>query len=145
MRISSRPFMALAALCLATGGAVHALAYPKAAAIAENSALPRFFSAAFEGLWLSDAASSISFALAFGAIAVWPRLASRALVVLLALAPLASAATIYATMGSFFAGHLMLLAGSAVLIGGALHRHPTFGPRGPLGGDGDAADTRPIT
>jgi hypothetical protein len=50
-------------------------------------------------------------------------MASRSLVVLLALAPLAFATAIFATMGNFFAGHLMLLAGTAALIGGALHRY----------------------
>jgi hypothetical protein len=53
----------------------------------------------------------------------FPGMASRSLVVLLALAPLAFATAIFATMGNFFAGHLMLLAGTAALVGGALHRY----------------------
>jgi hypothetical protein len=53
--------------------------------------------------------------------------------VLLALAPLAFATAIFATMGNFFAGHLMLLAGTAALIGGALHR---YAPQYPIGSVG---------
>jgi hypothetical protein len=125
MRVASRLFLALGSLCLAAGGAIHALAFPKAATVAEHSTLPAFFSAAFKGLWLSDSVSSVALALAFGSIAANPRMASRSLIVLLALAPLAYATAIFATMGNFFAGHLMLLAGIAALIGGALHRDAT--------------------
>ncbi len=111
MRFSPRLLLAFSSLCLAAGGAVHALAFPKAAMVAEHSTLPAFFTAAFKGLWLSDSASCVALAIAFGSIAACPRIASRSLIVLLALAPLAFAGVIFATMGNFFAGHLMLLAG----------------------------------
>jgi hypothetical protein len=124
MRFAPRLLLAFSSLCLAFGGAVHALAFPKAAIVADHSTLPAFFSAAFKGLWLSDSITSVALALAFGSIAAFPRMASRSLVVLLALAPIAFATAIFATMGNFFAGHLMLLAGTAALIGGALHRNP---------------------
>ena len=129
MRFAPRLLLAFSSLCLAAGGAVHALAFPKAATMAEHSTLPAFFSAAFKGLWLSNSAASVAFALAFGSIAAFPGMASRSLVVLLALAPLAFATAIFATMGNFFAGHLMLLAGAAALIGGAL----PLGSRSPHG------------
>ena len=125
MRFAPRLLLAFSSVCLAVGGAVHALAFPKAATMAEHSTLPAFFSAAFKGLWLSDSVTSVALALAFGSIAAFPRMASRSLVVLLALAPLAVATTIFATMGNFFAGYLMLLAGTAALIGGVLHRSVT--------------------
>ena len=139
MRFVPRILLAFSSLCLAAGGAVHALAFPKAATVAEHSTLPVFFSAAFKGLWLSDSVSSVAFALAFGSIAAFPHMASRSLVVLLALAPLACAAAIFATMGNFFAGHLMLLAATAALFGGALHSNSTHYR---IGSAGAIHDTR---
>jgi hypothetical protein len=133
VRFAPRLLLAFSSLCLAAGGAVHALAFPKAATMAEHSTLPAFFSAAFKGLWLSNSVASVALALAFGSIAAFPGMASRSLVVLLALAPLAFATAIFATMGNFFAGHLMLLAGTAALIGGALHR---YAPQYPIGSVG---------
>jgi len=127
-RFAPRLLLAFTSLCLAAGGAVHALAFPNAATVAEHSTLPRFFSAAFKGLWICDSITSVALALAFGLIAAFPGMASRSLVVLLALAPLAFATAIYATMGNFFAGHLMLLAGTVALIGGALHQCSTQYP-----------------
>jgi hypothetical protein len=121
MRFAPRLLLAFSSLCLVAGGAVHALAFPTAATVAEHSTLPPFFSGAFKGLWLCDSITSVALALAFGSIATFPGMASRSLVVLLALAPLAVATAIFATMGNFFAGHLMLLAGTAALIGGCLH------------------------
>lgn len=114
--------LAFSALCLASGALVHALAYEKAAAIAEHSTLPSFFAAAFKGLWLSDSVASATLALAFGLIATFPGTAARSVVVLLALAPLAIAVALFATMGNFFAGYLMLISGGAALIGGLLPR-----------------------
>jgi hypothetical protein len=133
MRFAPRLLLAFSSLCLVAGGAVHALAFPKAATVAEHSTLPPFFSAAFEGLWLCDSITSVALALAFGSIAMFPGMASRSLVVLLALAPLGFATAIFATMGNFFAGQLMLLAGTAALIGGALHRHSTQHAIGSVG------------
>jgi hypothetical protein len=133
MRFAPRLLLAFSSLCLGAGGAVHALAFPKAATVAEHSTLPPFFSAAFEGLWLCDSITSVALALAFGSIAMFPGMASRSLVVLLALEPLGFATAIFATMGNFFAGQLMLLAGTAALIGGALHRHSTQHAIGSVG------------
>jgi hypothetical protein len=139
MGFARRLLLAFGWLCLAAGGAVHALAFPKAATVVEQSTLPVFFSAAFRGLWLNASVSSVAFALAFGSIAAFPHMASRSLVVLLALAPLAFAATILATMGNFFAGHLMLLAGTAALVGGAL---PDDSTHARIGSAGAIHDTR---
>jgi len=121
MRLAPRLLLAFTALCLAGGACVHALAYPKAARIAEHSALPAFFTAAFKGLWLIDSAASLVLAIAFGSVAAFPGTASRSVVVLLALAPLGFAIVLFSTMGNFFPAYLMLVAGAAALIGGVLH------------------------
>jgi hypothetical protein len=141
MRFAPRLLLAFSSLCLAAGGAAHALAFPKAATVVEHSTLPVLFSAAFKGLWLSNSVSSVALALAFGSIAAFPQMASRSLVVLLALAPLAFAVVIFATMGNFFAGHLMLLAATAALFGGALHSNSTH-YRIASAGSGAIHDTR---
>jgi hypothetical protein len=57
MRAATRFLLAFAALCLAAGGAAHAVAFPKAAQVIDGSNLPAFFASAFKGLWLSDSAS----------------------------------------------------------------------------------------
>ena len=90
-RPAPRFLLVFTALCLAVGASLHALAYPKAARIAEHSALPAFFTAAFKGLWLSDSAACMVLALTFGSVAAFPRTASRSVVVLLGLAPVAFA------------------------------------------------------
>jgi hypothetical protein len=48
---------------------------------------------------------------------------------LLACAPLAVAVAIFATMGNFVPGYVMLVAGTAALIGGALIRRASGGRR----------------
>ncbi|MBI3678522.1 MAG: hypothetical protein HY243_18085 [Proteobacteria bacterium] len=117
MQVASRILFAFSALCLAPGAVVHAAAYPKAAVVIDGSNLPARFAAIFKGLWLGDCATVFGVALAFALIAIWPRLASKPLIVLLALLPVASAAAIYATVGNFLPGHLLLVAGGAALLG----------------------------
>jgi hypothetical protein len=126
MRTVARLLLALAALTLAAGGTAHAIAFRGAVRAVDGSALPAFFAGAFKGLWLSDSATLFAQALTFALIVARPGLAARPLILILALAPLASAAMIYMTMGRFFAGHLLLLASVAALLGGALH-HGTPG------------------
>ena len=122
MRLASRILLMFAAICLASGGCVHALAYPKAARIAEHSTLPALFAAAFKGLWLIDSAACVVLAMTFGSIAAFPGITSRSVVMLLALAPVAFAAALFSTMGNFFPAYLLLMAGAAALVGGTLHQ-----------------------
>ena len=127
MHFASRLLLAFSATCLAGGALVHALAFPKAAVIADHSTLSTFYSGAFKGLWICDSLTSIGLALAFGAIAAYPSIAARPLVILLALPPLAFAAALFATLGNFFPGYLMLLAGAAAFTGGLLHGNHRVG------------------
>ena len=122
MRTATRSLLSLAALVLAAGGGTHLLAFPGAARAVGGSNLPAFFAATFRALWLGDSATLFAQALAFGALAARPGLAARPLILVLALGPLANAVAIYITMGGFFAGHLLLLAGATALLAGALHR-----------------------
>src|SRR5271168_3109065 len=117
----SRLLLTVSAALLASGGLAHALAYAKASTVAEHSTLPRFFIAAFKGLWLSDALSSIVLALIFGAIALRPTVATKPLIMLIAASPIAVAVAIFWTMGNFYAGYLLLLSGTAALLGAVLN------------------------
>ena len=116
----ARLSLAVCALFLAAGGIVHMLSYPKAGNVLAHSGLNSFFSAAIGGVWLSVSTTSLALALAFGSLAVRPRLATPAFVAILSLAPLGSALAIYLTVGSFVAAHVMLAAGAAALAGAAL-------------------------
>lgn len=120
LRVTSRPLLALSAIILAMGAAVHALAYAKASAVADHSMLPGFFAMAFKGLWLSDSVSSLMLAVLLAAIAARPQLAAKPLVVLVGVGPLCIAAVIFATMGNFAPGYLMLAAGAAAVVGAVL-------------------------
>jgi hypothetical protein len=115
----SRVSLAVSALVLAAGGIVHGLAFTKASNVVAHSDLKTLFATAFNALWLADSATSIVMAMVFAALAARPAWATRPLVAILALVPLASAVVIYATMGAFFAGHVMLAAGAAALVGAA--------------------------
>lgn len=116
----ARVILLLASIILATGSVIHAMAFTAAQAAADQSAMLPFFKAALKGLWLSDSGSSLALAPIFVWIATHPRAATRGLVVALGLLPLASAAAIYATMGGFFAGHLMLVIGTMTMAAGLL-------------------------
>jgi hypothetical protein len=123
MRIVSRCLLAVSALLLAGGGLAHALAYARASTVAEHSTMPKFFAAAFRGLWLGDALSSLALALVFAAVSLLPRLASKPLIMLIAVGPIAVAIAIFVTMGNFYAGYLTMLAGLAALSGAVLHQN----------------------
>ena len=120
VRAATTVLLGFVAVCLAAGGVLHGLAFLKAAQVIDRSNLPAFFAGTFKGLWLSESASLLGLGLVFGVIAAQPAFAARRLILLLALTPLACAAFIYTTVGSFFAGHLLSLAGAAALLGGIL-------------------------
>jgi hypothetical protein len=121
----ARIMLAVSAFSLGIGGTIHARALPTAAEIADHSSMPHFFAAAFKGLWLCDSINSIALALVFSAIAVVPRIASGVLVMLLACMPLGTAVGLFASMGNFPPGYVMLAAGGAALVGGSLMRRQT--------------------
>ena len=116
----ARWLLVLSAVMLAAGASMHGLAYRKVSAIAEQSTLPSLFQAAFKGLWLGESISSLALALLLVCIAANPRLAATPLILLLALIPIGWAAALFSTMGSFFAGYLLLLAAASTLLAAAL-------------------------
>src|SRR4051794_17017809 len=107
---AARLLLAVAALLLLFGGAIHATAFPKVAPVLDSASIPIFLIGASKALWLADSSNLFAVGAAFGLVAAHPRSGGRALILVLALVPFASAILIYAWVGAFFAGHLMLVA-----------------------------------
>lgn len=123
MSIASRSLLTLSAVVLASGAVIHALALPHAVAVAARSTLPPFFSGAFEALWACDSITSAGLAIALLAIAWFPGIAARSVVIILALPLFGFSLALFATMGNFFPTYLNLAAAVATLAGGLLHRN----------------------
>lgn len=115
-----RLLLAIAAAFLAFGGAVHALAFRKAAAAVAASNLATFYGNALKGLWLIDSATLVTLAAAFALIAVRPAMASGGVIALLALIPAATAAFLYYFIGAFAPAHLLLAAAALAFSAGLL-------------------------
>jgi hypothetical protein len=120
--LASRLLLTLAAVLVLAGGAAHAVAFPSAARVIEGSDLPTFFAGAYKGLWLNDSINLWGLGLAYGFIAARPASSSRAIILLLALPPIACAISMYSILGNFWPAHLLVAAGAAGLLGGLLHQ-----------------------
>jgi len=108
MRMPARLLLGLAALIMLAGGAFHGLAYPKAVAMIGASDLAGRSAAIYKGLWLNDAAVVMLIGLIYLAVASKPVLATKMMLLFLSALPLAGALSIYATVGNFLPGHLLL-------------------------------------
>jgi hypothetical protein len=115
-----RLLLALSALILALGGLMHSRAFDGAVTAVASSDLPAFYGRALQALWLIDSATLLTLAVVFAAVAVAPALASRPVVVLLALLPAATALLLYRYLGSFLPAHLLIGAATAAAVGGLL-------------------------
>lgn len=128
MRLASRWLLGCASLLLIAGGTYHTWMYSKkAAAMIDASNLSATNAAVFKGLWLSDGAVVTLIGLAYLTLAWQPKSGTRTMLAFLAALPLASAATIYATMGSFPPAHLLVLSGAMAICAALLPvgRHAT--------------------
>jgi hypothetical protein len=112
----SRILLALSALILVAASFIHASAYKKMTVALAASNLPPFYAQCLKGLWLIDAATLLLIAIIFAAIAVQPALASRPMIILIALVPAATALLLYRFLGSFPAAHVLLAAAAAAII-----------------------------
>src|SRR5712672_2754676 len=112
---TSRILLALAALLMAVGGVMHALAFfakiePQIAA----AKLSPFLEGAFNGLWLIDSSTMLCLTLIFGWLAVRPFVATRVVIVMLGLIPLGTGMPLYTYLGNFFAAHIMMATTASV-------------------------------
>ena len=119
-KLTSRFLLALSSLLSAAGGAIHAAAFRKALTAINASDLPHFYAGSSKALWLGDSTTLFIVSLILGVIAARPSKAMRAIVVLVALAPLATAILIYTFLGGFFAGHVLLAIAALALLAGML-------------------------
>jgi hypothetical protein len=107
-----------AAICM-FGGIMHAIAYAaKASQVIGSSGLPAFFAAELKVLWLADSTTLIALSLVFALIAAKPLSAGKAVIMLLAIVPAAITALLYAFLGPFYAGHLLLIASAMAFAAG---------------------------
>jgi peptidoglycan/LPS O-acetylase OafA/YrhL len=116
-----RLLLATSAAIFAFGAAMHAIAYvANAQRSISGSNLPRFLVSELKVLWLSDSTTLMALALAFGLIAAKPASASKAMIMLLAIVPAAITVLLYAFLGPFYPGHMLLAASAMVFVAGIL-------------------------
>jgi hypothetical protein len=120
LRTASRWLLAVASALLLAGGTFHTWAYSKATAMIDASNIPVRNGALFKGLWLIDSGEVLLIGLAFLALAWRPRLANRASLGFLAALLIASALAVYATVGNFVPGHLILASAAMAIIAALL-------------------------
>jgi hypothetical protein len=117
-KLFSQWLLAFAALVLAIGAVMHASAFNKISSTVASSDLQSFAANSLKVLWLADSTTSLILAAVFGFIAARPLAATRWIIVFLSLIPAATAILIYAFIGNFVGGHIMLAAAVAAFIGG---------------------------
>jgi hypothetical protein len=113
-----RILLVFAVLILGGGGVMHALAFPKALTVLGAVTMPDFYANSFRALWLIDSAGLIGLAMLLALIAARPALATRWVVVLLALLPASTAGLVYWFVGSFVPAHALTLAALMIVAAG---------------------------
>jgi len=113
-----RFLLAFSSLLLVVGGYMHAAAFKRAVAAVDASNLPSFFGNSLKLLWLGDSTTMFILVAVFTLIAARPSAVTSPVVMLLALIPAATAVLLYAFLGSFFAGHLLLAVAALVFFAG---------------------------
>ena len=122
----SRSLLAVSAALLVFGGLVHASAFNNAAAAATSSNLPDFYKKVLQAFWLMDSATLILLAIVFGLVALRPTVASRWVVVILALMPASTAALLYTFFGAFLPAHLLIAAATLAISSGLLRAEANY-------------------
>ena len=116
-----RGLLAGASAIFGIGGALHAAAFfSSAGRRIDGAALPAFMRAELKVLWLADSTTLISLALVYGFLAANPRRGDGPTVALVALIPGATTLLLYAYLGPFYAGHLLLAGTAMAAAAGAL-------------------------
>ncbi len=113
-----RLLLVVSALIFAFSAWLHTSAFGKAQSALEAVALPPFYAHSFAGLWLIDSATLLSLAIVFVVIAAHPALATRWVIVLLALIPASTSALIFVFVGSFPPPYILGFAALLAVLGG---------------------------
>jgi len=117
MKALSRILLAFSALVFALGAWIHTSAFGRMSAVVAKSDLPAFFGNGFRTLWLQDSAIQIFFAIVFAFVALRPSAATRSIILLIALLPMATAIFVYHFIGNFIGGHIFLTGALAAILG----------------------------
>jgi len=120
MRHLPRVLLAAAAAIFAFGSVMHAIAYESSLARVQATGLPRFLVTELRVLWLADSSTLLAAAIIFGYLAAKPAAASRPFIALIALVPLGTTVLLYALLGPFYAGHMLLAACAMIFVAAAL-------------------------
>jgi hypothetical protein len=121
MKLLGRILLAFSAVVLAVGAWIHTAGFDRMSAGVAKSDLNPFLGRGFKVLWLQDSTIATVLAIAFAVVAIRPAAASKPVIVLLALVPVATAALTYYFIGNFFGGHIFLVAGVAAMLGRLLY------------------------
>jgi hypothetical protein len=114
-----RLLLAFGSLLFVAGALIHGVTIRRTLrVIDEASNLTPFLASSFKILWIADSTTMFILAVVFGTVAARPSAASRLVVVLLGLVYGIVAALVYFFLGNFFAGHILLVGASAVVVGG---------------------------
>lgn len=100
---------------------MHTSAFKKVVVTVAASNLPVFFGNSLKALWLIDSVTLLILAVAFGLIAIKPVVASRSVILLLALLPAATSILLYTFIGNFIPAHMLLAAAILVFLAGFLN------------------------
>jgi len=117
MKMFARILLAISALVFAFGAWVHTSAFARMSAAVAKSDLPAFFAQGLRTLWVMDSCVQIALALIFALVAIRPTAATKPIIVLIALVPLATSVFIYYFIGNFIGGHLFLTGAVAAILG----------------------------
>lgn len=117
-KIFPRLLLALSALIMAAGGLLHARAFDKTVAAVANSNLATFYANSLKALWLIDSATLLTLAVVFGLIAARPSLATRLVIIVLAVIPAATAFFLYKFIGNFVPANMLMGAAIAAVVAG---------------------------
>jgi len=121
----ARTLFAGAALNLIGGALRHAAAYGQLTAGVAASGLTPVLGNAYRALWMADSTTTATVGVVAALLAFRPALATRALVILLALIPAATAVFIYHFLGAYPPGHLMITAAALMVVAALVRRGPS--------------------
>lgn len=119
VKLLPRLLLGTAALILAAGGLMHAAAFGRTLSAVAASDLAPFYADSLKALWLIDSATLITLSVVFAVIAARPSsIATRTVVMLLAVIPAATAFYLYKYIGVFPAANMLIGAAAAAVLGG---------------------------
>jgi hypothetical protein len=124
MRIQ-RLLLLIATALLIAGAAVHAAAFRKLVPVVNASGLPPFHANSYKALWLADSTTLFLLGIILAAISMQRQIAAFWLLLLVACIPLATAMLLYAFLGTFFAGHLLVVISALTVLGAIARRKRT--------------------